>query len=89
MRMVTNRDERDRMPALLFPFLFSFFFLLLFSLLLFLKVMCCLLMSGGMRLPRWDGVGTLTSANGITYVGEWKDSKKHGQGMSRARGDEL
>ncbi len=45
----------------------------------------------------WDvfavsrGAGTLTLANGTTYVGKFKDNKMHGQGtgMSCALGDDL
>jgi hypothetical protein len=36
---------------------------------------------------RGDGAGTFTLPDGSKYVGEYKDGKYHGQGMSCARGD--
>ena len=39
-------------------------------------------------VSRGDGAGTFTWPNGDKYVGDWKDDKWHGQGMSCARGDE-
>ncbi len=39
-------------------------------------------------VSRGDGAGTMTLADGDKYVGEFKDDKVHGQGMSCARDDE-
>jgi hypothetical protein len=39
-------------------------------------------------VSRWNVAGTMTLADGRKYVGEFKDGKQHGQGMSCARGDE-
>ncbi len=38
-------------------------------------------------VSRGVGAGTFTSADGSKYVGEYKDGKQHGQGMSCACGD--
>jgi hypothetical protein len=34
-----------------------------------------------------DGLGRMTYADGSSYLGEWKNSKRHGQGiLTRANG---
>jgi hypothetical protein len=43
---------------------------------------------GNMVVPRGDDAGTITGGLCDKYVGEFKDGKAHGQGMSCARGDE-
>ncbi len=40
-------------------------------------------------MSRGDGAGTKTWADGTKYIGDWKDDKYDGQGMSCARGYEL
>ncbi len=53
----------------------------------------CLILLSGMCVMHalchdGDGAGTMTWPDGSTYVGDWKDDKGSGQGMSCAHGDE-
>eukprot|EP00766_Chilomastix_caulleryi_P001345 gnl/Chilomastix_caulleri/2319.p1 GENE.gnl/Chilomastix_caulleri/2319~~gnl/Chilomastix_caulleri/2319.p1 ORF type:complete len:76 (+),score=30.26 gnl/Chilomastix_caulleri/2319:69-296(+) len=38
------------------------------------------MMDNGWMIKR-EGSGRFTDPSGVTYIGEWKDGRKHGQGV--------